>query len=136
MAGLWVVDSSHPQDELRGTDQLVKVQVVNVHTTTSLIYWQERFDLPLDHPGVVAQYLTIQAQLIEGVMENPAVLTMQYEQDVNPAGQLVDVFEIYVQSTSGRSTGSFVQPYATLSLQIVDPLITAEVALLDGIEAA
>lgn len=136
MAGLWVVDSSHRQDELRGTDQLVRVMVVNAHTVPSQIYWQERFDLPLDHVGVVQQVLQAGAMMIESVMENPAVLTLQYEQDVNVAGQLIDVFEIFVQSTSGRSTSSFTHYYADLTLQVIDPLITAQVDLLDAIEAS
>lgn len=140
MAGNYDIVSSYSTEELRGGTQLVPVRVVAFQTKPSAVYAEHRIDLSIIDPVQIGGIIQVYAEAIEALISRPDVPGMDYMQDVNKAGQLVDFMAITIQSTSGNSVETIEYPFELL-FQLAEgitptgyPGIHDVVARLDAIE--
>ena len=134
--------SSSTQDELRGGTRLVPIRVIAATTKPSGIYFETRLDLTLIDPTQIAPIVDVTAQALEGLAANQYVGGVIYFQDVNRAGQLLDMVAVTVLSTSGNSDETHDYPlmhvvalWEGTSTSTSEPSIADIVARLDAIEA-
>lgn len=142
MAEFFTQVSSRSQDQLVGGSKLVPVRVVAFTTIPNEIYAEIRLDLSIIDPTQIGGIIDVTARAIEDVAGRADVAALSYFQDVNPAGQLVDMLEVIVQSTSGNSTEAADYPLGDVvalsfgtSPSAKIPSIPQIVAQLDAIEA-
>jgi len=139
MAANYTKVSSHQTEELVGGTTLQDVLEVGFFTIPSNVYAQARIPVsgfaPSFLPDFIATQLGILATEIESIATDPQVAAVVFVQDVSAAGQLIDVLEITVTSTSGLSSGIVRVQLTSFAASIATPLIVAEQAALDAIEA-
>lgn len=111
-----------------------EVAVVHV-VTISGVYFETR----IPRKAYVASFAREQAELISAVVEaivgDPNVAGLQWSQEANPAGYLLDVGTIYVTSDSGDSSLAFTVPWGQLTAGVHSPQIGPLIAQLNATEA-
>ena len=135
MAGNYIVQYQRQTEELVGGARLRDVVEIGFSTVPSEVYAQTRIDLSFWTADEVAPMLANLADYIETVMGYPYVAGMDYIQDINAAGLLIDVMEITVLSASGKSSATLRQPLALMYPPIVVPLLSALNDRLNAVEA-
>jgi len=139
MAGNYTRVSARQTEELVGGTLLEDRMEVGFFTLPSNVFAQARVDLTAVPTANVSSYIdSVLSQLsavIEAVAQFTEVAALVYVQDVNAAGQLLDVMEITVWSTSGQSTGIVRVPLTAAFENEALPLISALHDQLNAIEA-
>jgi hypothetical protein len=125
--------------QLLGGTQLEDVWEVSIETIPSQVF--AVFRRPVNQ--IQANLLPLDAdqlgQELELVAAHAFVVDVAYRQGVTPAGALTDLYDIYVTSTSGLSSGIVTVKESALDYPRapnVLPLIDAERAFLDALEAS
>src|SRR5437762_964222 len=108
MAAAYSIVFVRTADELRGGSRLVPVRVTGfeVHAVDSEgvpvdIYAEMRLDLSLIDVTQVGPIIGVVAEEIQILAQRVDVAGLSYLQDVNKAGQLIDLMEITVQTPVG-----------------------------------
>ena len=121
MAANYAIIGQWPTTELQGGTNVIPVKEFAVTTKPDGLYFQFRRPQSqlgkLDASGQAALVHSVAEQLatrIEDVFNLPAVTWIDYTQDTNPGGQLLDNMIVYVQSDSGNSQGTITIPLAEI----------------------
>ena len=122
----------------------VPVQEFGYYSQPSNIYFQFRRPTSQlqalsqsDRTALIASVADQLATRIEDVAALPQVETLAYSQPANAAGQLLDIFTVYVSSSSGLSDGQVTIPLANIGPgDYTTSRINAEVSALDADENA
>lgn len=102
--------SSYTTEELRGGTKLVPVRVIAATTKPSGIYFEMRLDLSLYDPTQIGPIIDSEGELLEVLGQRQDVAGVEYVQDVNAAGQLIDGVAVTVLSSSGASSETMTYP--------------------------
>lgn len=121
--------------QILGGSRTQAVIELSAFTIPSNIYFETRVVKGLDEERLAPLELSVVATDIEGGMSNPHVVTMVYDPDTDANGNLVDIMDVTVQSTSGNSTQTLRMTYGDLDPLVRDRLIEPVVHTLDAIEA-
>lgn len=135
MAGSYTGVTSQPAIEILGGTRTRAVQEIGAFTVPSNIYFEVRVVIKGADAIDPTLELSKVSEDIEGGMSNPHVVTMTYDPDTNAAGNIVDIMDVTIQSTSGLSTGDLRMTYGDLDPLVRDRLIEPVVHQLDAIEA-
>lgn len=111
-----------------------QVAVVAVRTYPSLVYFEFRIPRADFTAAIARQEAEGYGAQVEAIMTDPHVNGIEWFQNANPAGYLVDMGTIFVQSTSGNSGLSFSVPWGLVYVEYVDTPIANLVAQLDAAE--
>lgn len=136
----FVVETQRQDTELVGTSTIRDVMVVGAFTVPSNIYFE--VSVPRQNYGTVIAdaELEIVAESLEQIMRHDAVAGVAYVQDVNAARQIVNIYEITVTSTSGKSSMIVTYTGAVVTFATgYDPVagaIDEARATLDAVEAS
>jgi hypothetical protein len=132
VADTYDIVSRRQTEELLGGTTLQDVIEVGFVTKPSGIYVQTRMALPLISPQQIAQTVFPIAANIESLLHDPNVAAIVYIQDVNAAGQLIDVLEITYQSDDGRATGTYRVLVDMADLRYLSPILAPLVEQLNA----
>lgn len=135
MADDFEVRVQYPTVEFLGGSQTRDVMAVGYVTKPSGIYFEARLPRNLYDAALVHSYGLGYTGTIEQVAAIPGIDGMTWQQAQQRDGTLLDQMVIYVTSSSGNSSGSFVQPFGTLGPKWVTPKVKALRAQLDAAEA-
>lgn len=140
MAAAYTVVTSSVSEELRGGTRLAPVRTIgfNVHATDSTgvpvdVYCEARLDLSLIDVTQIEPIIANLAQSVQIIAHRADVAGLIYLQDVNKAGQLVDLMEITVQDPTGQATDTFTWPLMQMNEFLVGPVIQRHVDELTAI---
>ena len=128
--------ATHRTVEFVGGARTIEVKEIEVFTIPSNIYFEFRQPIELQIQASIDARATLYAGLLEDVAASPEVIALAYVQDVSVTNQLEDLVNIYVESSTGRSSDFFTQPLGLLEASIVAPKIVALQRQLDAEEAA
>lgn len=112
MAELFSVLSSGADVQLIGLDQLVDVQQTMVIAKPSGVIFPVRVPSAGDIAGPTGDLASSMAAAFNQAATHPGVLGMAVTQDIDPAGNLVDVVIVTVASTNGLVTAEKTLPLA------------------------
>ena len=101
--------------ELLGGSATRDVEVEQWQTDASGVYFEFRIPRADWTPTQAAQEASQYANYIENVAQRSDVGGLFYNQTVNAAGQLVDVFDITVLSASGLSSAQIEVPFGLIT---------------------
>src|SRR5579859_3722173 len=110
------------------------VAVVAV-VTISGVYFETRIPRNAYVPSFARTQAENIAAVVEAIVADPNVAGLQWAQHANPAGYLLDVGIIYVQSDSGNSSLAMTVPWAQLTAGVASPQIGPLIAELNATEA-
>jgi hypothetical protein len=140
MADYATIVSIHKTEQLIGGSTLQTVYEVGAESKPHGIYFEFRetaAELIGGQPEVVitsgiiglivAQANTLGYE-IEQFLATPGVVTMQYVQDVNAAGQLIDLMDVYVQVPGADATSFVTIKVLDLGTGNASALIAEEIA--------
>lgn len=92
--------------EYIGGTKTQNVVVIGLVTNAHQVYAEARVPQSIYSAGVAKAAAQAPASIIEAVFSLANVVGVQWGQDVNPSGLLVDTVLITVRSDSGNSTGT------------------------------
>jgi hypothetical protein len=139
MAEFATIKSVRQTVQLLGGTHLEDVWEVEMETKPSEIFAVFRTPLLLGTPEYVALTADQIAQALELILRHNGVVDVAYRQDVTPAGGLLDLYDVYVASSSGLSSGIVTTKQQNLDFPrepLVLPLIDAEVTKLNALEGS
>jgi len=143
MAANYTIVGQWPTTELQGGTNVIAVKEFAVTTKPDGLYFQFRRPQSqlsaLSASGQTELIDSVADQLatrIEAVFNLANVTWIDYTQDTNPGGQLLDNMIVYVQSASGNSQGTVTIPLADIGPgDYTTSRVTAEVDALNAAEA-
>jgi len=112
-----------------------QVAVVAVRTSPSLVYFEFRIPRADFTAAVARTEAEGYGAQVESVLTDPNVSGIEWYQDANQAGFLLDMGTIYVVSDSGNSSLSFTVPWGHVEEQVLAPMIAKVRAELNAAEA-
>ena len=112
-----------------------QVAVVAVQTSPSLVYFEFRIPRSSFTAEVARTEAEGYAAQVESILTDPNVAGIEWSQDSNTAGYLLDMGTIFVTSNSGNSSLSFTVPWGHVYEQAVSAPIAALVKELNAAEA-
>lgn len=104
MADTFTVVSSAPDVALLGLDQIVDVQQTMVQAKSSGVIFPVRVPSAGEIAGPTAQLAASMAAAFDVAAQTPGIAAMAVTQDVDAAGNLIDVVILTVVSTNGLVT--------------------------------
>ena len=128
--------------ELEGGSSVVPVQEFSTTSNPSGLYFQFRRPesqlaklSATDRAALVASIADQIAVRMEAALKLHGVTWLAYSQPTNPAGQLLDIITLYVESDSGDSEGQVDVPIANIGPgEYTASRVAAEVEALNDIE--
>lgn len=113
MADTFTVVSSAPDVALLGLDQIVDVQQTMVQATGSGVIFPVRVPSTGDIAGPTGQLAASMAAAFDSAAQVPGIASMAVTQDIDAAGNLIDVVILIVTSTNGLITAEKTVPLAS-----------------------
>lgn len=120
--------SQEESDELAGGTTLTRTVEVGAVSIPSGVYFQFRLPKTGYTRAVGQSYANGFGLLIEGILVEPNVVAIAYQQDVNQAGHLLDQLDIFWQTDDGSAAGDIVLPMFPLTDDQVGPAVQAAMA--------
>jgi hypothetical protein len=105
-------------------------------TTASGVYFEFRIPRADFTAAVAETEAKGYAAQVESLLTNPNVAGVQWSQDANTAGYLLDVGTITVQSKSGDSSLAFTVPWGHVFVEAISGRINTLAGELDAVEKA
>lgn len=135
MPDTYDVVAQNPSTEFLGGTSTRDVMTVAYVTKPSGIYLE--YDIPekVYTPKLVRDYGIGLSGTTEAIMKLPGIVDMTWVQDVTPGGQLQPGFIVYVESSSGLSTGTVKVPWGKFAPELVEPMVNKLVAQLNASES-
>lgn len=135
MANYQIV-TQYPDVQVLGGAKTQDVQTIGVVTSPNNVYFET--SVPLKQATTATLQYTAQSyrDIYELLFTFPGVSAVQWYQQPNDSGLLVDHVRIYVTSTSGNSTSVIDIPYSQLGEYEDGKKIAALRASLDATEAS
>ena len=128
MAAGYTIQGFTETYQLVGGNKVIRVREFHVVTHPSDIYFQFRRPKAKWAAENIANVASQLAARIEAVYKSPNVVGLLYSQDIDAAGQLIDMFTVFWQSDDGSISGSLEQPMASLGPGNTPPLVAADLA--------
>jgi len=133
------VETQRQGTELVGGTLIRDVIVVGAWTIPSNIYFEVAIPRAEYNKTHVLAGAEIVAERIEAVVPLEHVAGVAFTQDVTPGGQVANIYEITVVSSSGKSSLQIQSQLTLFDLalqqQVIQQEIDAAVAVLDSVEA-
>lgn len=120
--------------EYLGGTQSRQVAVCAVRTAPSLVYFEFRIPRSGFTAAIARQEAEGYGALVESILTGPNVSGIEWWQNANDSGYLVDMGTIFVRSNSGNSGLSFDVPWGLVHPEYVDGPISDLVAQLNAAE--
>ena len=135
MAPTYTVVTQYPTVEFLGGTQTRDVTAVGIVTIPHNIYTEFRIPDSIYNATQVKDYATAYSIALEALFAVHGVIGVSWGQGPAASGELLDLYTVFVQSDSGNSTGSVTFDNTKFGPATYDPLIAAEVAKLNEVEA-
>lgn len=120
--------------EYLGGTQSRQVAVCAVRTAPSLVYFEFRIPRASFTSAIARQEAEGYGAQVESVLTNPHVSGLEWWQNANDSGFLVDMATIFVRSTSGNSGLSFDVPWGHVFVEALSDPIATLAGQLDAAE--
>lgn len=132
------VETQRQGTELVGGTLIRDVIVVGAWTIPSNVYFEVAIPRAEYDKTHVLAGAEIVAERIEAIIPIPHVAGVAFTQDVTPSGQVANIYEITVVSSSGKSSMQIQSQLTLFDLalqqQVIEQEVNAAVAVLDSVE--
>ena len=136
MADTYTILGTRPDVEFLGGTLTRNVMVVSVLTREHSVYFETRIPSK-DYTAQVAKENAFGFTIVyELLFDIPGVAAVTWSQQTTDTGQLQDHVLIYVESTSGNSSGIVNVPYSQFAQELVKPKVAKLRTALDDAENA
>lgn len=127
-AGVGIIAFQQQSEQLLGGSRLQRVVEIGATTVPSGVYFQTRLPAANYTRADGQNVIDVLSGAIEDSLVGPYIVGMQYRQDVNTAGQLLDQMEVFWETPDESAAGSIVLPLARVEPTYVNPAVQAAVA--------
>lgn len=136
MAATYTILGTRPDVEFLGGTLTRNVMVVSVLTRPHNVYFETRIPSKEYTAEIAKENANGFTIVYELLFDIPGVAAVTWAQQVSDTGQLADHVLIYVDSTSGNSSGILNVPYSQFAQELVAPKVSALRGQLDDAENA
>lgn len=126
--------TQYPDVEVIGGTQTRDVQVIGAVTNEHGVYFETRLPRKNATTTNIRDQVNGFAIIYEMLFEIPGVADVEWTQEPTAAGQLADHVRVYVESTSGESSGVLDFAYARFNQTVIAAAVKKLRASLDATE--